>query len=107
MAIITVDQLKEQLSLTPDVGDDDDDLLARKIGAAQDYVERQLGFKIEAVYGGADQEPVPAALVEAVSQLAAHWYENREATLIGVNAYALPFSVQEIVDSYREYSFDG
>ena len=107
MAIITVEQLKDQLNLSPDLGADDDALLSRKIDAAQDYIERQLGFKIATRYGGADQEMLPPALVEAVSQLAAHWFENREATLIGVNAYALPFGVAEIVDSLREYSIDS
>ncbi|SCM70037.1 conserved hypothetical protein [uncultured Pleomorphomonas sp.] len=107
MAIITVAELKEQLNLTDDLGTDDDALLGRKIDAAQDHIERQLGFNLEARYGADDQDPIPAALVEAVSQLAAHWYENREASLIGVNGYALPFGVQEIVDGYREYSFDG
>jgi hypothetical protein len=107
MAIVTVAELKEQLNLTDDLGTDDDALLGRKISAAQDHIERQLGFKIGARYGADNQDPIPAALVEAVSQLAAHWYENREASLIGVNGYSLPFGVQEIVDGYREYSFDG
>lgn len=107
MAIVTVAELKEQLNLTDDLGTADDALLGRKIFAAQDHIERQLGFKIEARYGGEGQDPIPASLVEAVSLLAAHWYENREASLIGVNGYALPFGVQEIVDGYREYSFDG
>lgn len=105
MAILTVPQLKEQINFTDDLGSSDDALLARKIAAAQDHIERLLGFKIETRYGGEGKEPVPAALVEAVTMLAAHWYENREASLIGISAQDLPFGVWPIVNEYREYSF--
>lgn len=100
MAILTVDELKQQLNMSSNL---DDALLGRKLAAAQDHVERLLGFKIETTY----PEAVPAALVEAVSQLAADWYENREATLVGVTAVEIPFGVQAIVAEYRSYSFDG
>ena len=103
--IVTVEQLKAQLNLTPDLGTDDDALLGRKIAAAQNHVERLLGFKIEERYGNTGQEAIPPALVEAVCQTAAHWYENREATLVGVSAQELPFGVWPIVNEYREYSF--
>jgi hypothetical protein len=107
MAILTVGQLKEQLNLTADLGTDEDQLLSRKIEAAQNHIERQLGFKIEQRYGGEDQEPIPSVLIEAVGLLAAHWYENREASLIGINGASLPFGVQDAIDDYREFSFDG
>ncbi|MBO0129933.1 head-tail connector protein [Agrobacterium burrii] len=103
--IVSLTELKQQLNLTPDLGTDDDALIERKIAAAQNHVERLLGFKIEARYGSAGQEEIPPALVEAVSQTAAHWFENREATLVGVSAQELPFGVWAIVSEYREYSF--
>ncbi|PZU23794.1 MAG: DNA-packaging protein [Shinella sp.] len=103
--IVTVEVLKDQLNITPDLGTDDDALIERKIKAAQGHIERLLGFKIEERYGGTEQEEIPPALVEAVSQLAAHWYENREATLIGVSAQELPFGVWPIINEFREYSF--
>lgn len=103
--IVTVPQIKEQLNI--DAEDNSDDaLLSRKIEAAQNHVERLLGFKVAERYGGAEQEAVPPALMEAVSQLAAHWYENREASVIGMSAGALPFGVQDIIREYRDYSFD-
>lgn len=104
MAIVTVDELKEQLNLTADLGTGDDALLERKIAAAQDHLERILGFKIEATYGGDDQDPIPPALIEATSQLAAHWYENREATT-GAAMMTVPFGVADIVREFREWSF--
>ncbi len=103
--ILTVPELKEQLNFSADLGTADDALLGRKLAAAQDHVERMLGFKIEVTYGGAEQEPVPPALIEAVAQLAAHWFENREASLVGVTATTIPFGVQQIVSEYREWSF--
>jgi uncharacterized phage protein (predicted DNA packaging) len=105
--IVDKDILKQQLNITDDLGTADDALLDRKIEAAQDHIERLLGFKIEATYGGDGQEEIPPALVEAVCQLAAHWYENREATVAGVAMTAIPFGVEAIVNEYREYSFDG
>ncbi|MFS8124212.1 head-tail connector protein [Rhizobium sp. BR 250] len=102
--IITVPQIKEQLNI--DAEDNSDDaLLSRKIEAAQNHVERLLGFKVAERYGGDEHEAVPPALMEAVSQLAAHWYENREASVIGMSAGALPFGVQDIIREYRDYSF--
>ncbi|MGV3553091.1 head-tail connector protein [Rhizobium sp.] len=87
---------------------DDDTLIAGKAAAAQAHIERLLGFKIEERYGGTDQEPVPPELVEIVYQLVGHWYENREAVIVGENGVrSLPHSVWEVVREYREYSFDG
>lgn len=103
MAIVTLDQVKAQLAFTDDLGATDDPLLNRKIAAAQNHIERLLGFGIEATFGGAGQDPVPPALVEAVCQLAAWWYENREAATD--KAAELPFGVREIVQEYRGFTF--
>ncbi|QIB36992.1 phage gp6-like head-tail connector protein [Rhizobium oryzihabitans] len=103
--IVDVAILKQQLNATGIPGTDDDALIERKIEAAQNHIERLLGFKVEETYGGTDQDEIPPALVEAVCQLAAHWFENREATLIGVTGQELPFGVWQIVNEYREYSF--
>lgn len=98
--IATLADVKAQLNVTSDI---DDTLLTRKISAAQDYVEAWLGYKIESVYGGEGQEEVPPALVEAVLQLVGHWYENREATLVGVSAQQLPHGVSDIIREYRRW----
>lgn len=103
MAILTRDQFKEHLAFTDDIGDADDNLLQRILDAAQNHIERLLGYKIEDTFGGEGQEPVPPALVEAVSQLAAWWYDNREAASDA--ARVLPFGVTDIVNEYREFTF--
>lgn len=103
MAIAALYDLKDQLAFTSDIGEADNALLQQKLDAAQNHVERLLGFGIEATFGGADQDPVPAVLVEAVLQLAAHWYDNREAGSDAVRE--LPFGVREIITEYREFTF--
>lgn len=100
--IVTTDQMKAQLNI---LSSEDDDIIERKIEAAQSHIERLLGFKIEETYGGTDQEKIPPALIEAVCQLAAHWFENREAALVGVSGEDLPFGLWQIVNEFREYSF--
>lgn len=78
-------------------------LLQRLLDAATAHIERQLGFKLD----DADELPdgTPADLELAVLQLAADWYENREASLIGITGRPMPFGVQEIVSEYRRYTF--
>ena len=81
----------------------DDTLIAAKLAAAQSHIESLLGYAIETEY--ASPLTVPDALKEAVLQLAAHWYENREASLVGVSAQVLPFGLEEIIANFRRYSF--
>lgn len=102
MAILTLAQIKEELGFTDDLGTADDDLLTRKIAAAQDHVERVLGYQIEATFGGEDQDPIPPALIEAVSQIAAAWYEARDES---EDKLPLPFGVAAVLDGYREFTF--
>lgn len=100
MAIVTLDELKSQLNITADFGSDDDALLTSKIAAAQEHLERLLGFQIETTY-----TTVPEPLKEAVKQLAAWWYEQREAASMDGRAYPMPLSVHDIVQEYRSWSF--
>jgi uncharacterized phage protein (predicted DNA packaging) len=103
--IVTVEQLKQQINFTNDLGSDDNELIDRKISAAQDHIERLLGFKIEDAYGGEGQDEIPASLVEATCLLAAHWYENREASVLEFKSQELPIGVAEIIREYRTWSF--
>ena len=107
MAIIDLDEIKEQLRI--DHGDDDV-VLERKIDAAQGHLERLLGFKLdELTYPDTDDatfpETVPAPLRECVCQLAAHWYENREAVTFGDSGQLLPIGVNDVVTEFRNWSW--
>lgn len=100
--MLTLADLKGQCNVT---GAADDAALARYLAAAQAHVSRLLGFALD----DADEFPdgTPADLELAVLQLAADWYTNREATLVGVVATPLPFGVREIVNEYRRYTFEA
>ncbi|KPA99983.1 hypothetical protein SU32_16335 [Ahrensia marina] len=78
-------------------------IIERKIAAAQAHIERLLGYTFEEQFEG--EENTPEDLKEAVLQLVGHWYENREATLVGVTAQELPFSVWQIIAENRAWSF--
>jgi hypothetical protein len=105
MPIVNLTELREHLSLTPGVAVEDNAMLERNIAAAQGFIESWLGFKIVERYGGEDQEPIPDALKLAVLQLAAWYFEHREAATRGERAAPAPFAVRDIVDTYRDRSF--
>lgn len=97
MAIVTTAEMKAHLNIIDNV---DDSLIDSKVSAAQTMLEQQLGYAIEDEF----EEP-PDDLREAVCLLAAHFYENREATVIGVSASLLPLGVKDIIRERRNYSW--
>lgn len=84
-------------------GVDDDAVLTRYLAAAQSHVERLLGYRFDTFSEDSPPEDVPADLELAVLMLAADWYENREASIVGVSAMAIPFGVSAIVNEYRNW----
>lgn len=70
--------------------DHDDALLTHKLAAAESWVNDWTG---ECVNGHS-----PARVVEAVLQLAAHWYANREAATAGA-LVPVPFGVTDLLRS--------
>lgn len=53
----------------------------------------------------ATPEDVPDTLREAVLQLAAWWYEQREAAIADMGAREIPFGVAELLREHRGWSF--
>ena len=98
--IINLSDLKAQLGLTDDQNGDDW-LIQGKIDAAENHIDRLLGYSMRTRFVTLDA--VPASLKEAVAQLAAWWFENREAATD--MSRELPFGVREIVNESREWSF--
>jgi uncharacterized phiE125 gp8 family phage protein len=60
-----------------------------------------IRVKFEAGYGAA--ENVPPAIKHAIKLLIAHWYENREATVVGQSIFVaeLPLAVDRLLAPYR------
>jgi hypothetical protein len=71
----------------------DDTLLAHKLDAAEIWIGHYIGVPFVAG---------DAALTEAALQLAAYWYEQREAASFDVSTKPVPFGVRDLLDSYRE-----
>jgi len=95
-----LETLKAHCNVT---GNADDAVLTRLLDAAQRQIERMLGYALD----DQDELPdgVPADLEHAIYLLAAHYYENREASVIGVNAAPLPLGVTEVIAEHRRYTF--
>jgi uncharacterized phage protein (predicted DNA packaging) len=80
----------------------EDTLIARKLSAAQDYVETQIGTKLADIPGGA-----PSSLEEAVISLACHFYEWRGAATEG-GLSSIPDGFQDLLRANRYGRFaDG
>lgn len=97
---VTLAQIKAHLALTADQ-DEDDLLIQGKLDAAHSLIERMLGYRLAERFESA--HAVPPELREAILQLTAWWYENREAVL--ERGAPLPFGVAEIIDANRDWSF--
>lgn len=90
--------LKAQLNIIDDNADDD--LLIRKIAAAEASVSADIGAVTPVIYGDA-----PADLQEAILMKAAHLFENREAVLVGINATELPLGYSDLIAPHRKWVF--
>lgn len=95
MPAMTLDQAKAHLNITIDA---DDALLTDKLAAAKAWVSSYTA-------ADPDADTAPAPIREAVLQLTAHLYQNREASLVGVTAMALPFGFLDLLAPYRAFAF--
>ncbi len=86
---------KAHLNVTIDA---DNTLIGDKLAAAKAFV---------AAYTASDPDSgtAPAPVREAVLQLTAHLYENREASLVGITAQHLPFGFLDLLANYRAFAF--
>ncbi len=100
--IVTIEDLRSHLALTDGVAEEDAGLLDIYLRGAEALIEAGLGFSVHERWP--DTADIPAALQVAVLQLAAFWFENREAATPRTLT-AAPFSVRAIVDAYRDRSF--
>lgn len=75
----------------------DDLVLQQKLDVARAWVEQ--------ITAGPVNDNAPAPIQEASRMLAAHLFENREASLVGVTAQELPFGVMDLLNPYRAWAF--
>ncbi|MCW2485942.1 phage gp6-like head-tail connector protein [Candidatus Symbiopectobacterium sp. NZEC127] len=92
-----------------ETGSDEDTLLNAYILAAgkrvQTYTRRKL-YENEDVEGYAEDEDrllLTEDVQVAMLLLIGHWYENREAVVIGLSVQPLPFAVESLLQPYRIY----
>ncbi|MDW9645443.1 phage gp6-like head-tail connector protein [Sinorhizobium meliloti] len=99
MAIVTLAEMKAELGITTTT---DDAMITAKIDEAQAWIESFLGYAIETEF----PVDVPADLAMAVKAQAAHLYENREATIVGLNIQLAPNGVADVIRNRRDYAFE-
>ena len=84
--------LKAQLSMSPET-DYDDALLEHKLSTAGAWIASYIGTPLP--------DPVSAPITEACIQLAAYWFQQREAVSFGVSMQPVPFGIRELLSPYR------
>jgi len=94
---VTINELKSYLRLDTC---DEDSFLYDTISAAQKHIENVLGTTFDEVDDTARRGPLKQALL----MLSAHWYEVR-GVACSDTMRPFPYSVQEILNEYREFSF--
>jgi hypothetical protein len=92
---VSLASLKAHLNITDDT---DNELLTDKLAAASAWIAAYTG-------GEPGASDIPSPVEEATRQLAAHLYENREATLIGITAQTLPFGMLDLLAPCRAWAF--
>lgn len=53
---------------------------------------------------GVSNDKIPASLRHAVKILAAHWYENREAVVVGMTSQNMEYALLPLISQWREWS---
>lgn len=89
--------LKAHLNI---IDDADDELITGKVEAAIAFTSHQIGGEAPLAW-----DTAPADVRQAVLMLAAHWYENREAILVGIGAEAVPLGYSDLLLAYRRWVF--
>jgi hypothetical protein len=72
-----------------------DELLQHYLDAAESRAVAMLGKPLS------DFTPVPIDIKQAILQLAAHFYANRETVLVGTSGNEIPYGVADLLRPYR------
>ena len=93
MTVVTAEELMLHLNLDSVSG------LGSFLNAAEDYVGNFVGKPLS------EFDPLPPSLIQAVKMLAGHLYENREASIVGVDMNLISPGIYDLMAPYREYVF--
>jgi uncharacterized phage protein (predicted DNA packaging) len=90
--------LKAQLNIIDD--DTENDLLTSMIADALDHTGAAIGADAQLSY-----DELPGGLRRAVLMLAAHFFENREAVLVGIGSNELPMGYGDLIAPHQKWVF--
>lgn len=97
--ILTLAEVKTHLRVGSDTSEDS--LITTYITAAREYVE---GYQ-NRIYLSTDEEVTAEAMTgiekAACLLLIGHWYENRQAVVLGTPPSEVPFAVKALLDIKR------
>jgi hypothetical protein len=102
MTVVSAANLAAHLNLPSPTATADAAILDGMVQAAQAFIEASVGYRLAERY---DEDPVPEPLKIAVLQLAAHWYTHREAVVAGDRVSVIPFGVEFICTTWRDWTF--
>ncbi|MDJ0631097.1 MAG: head-tail connector protein [Rhodobacter sp.] len=63
--------------------------------------DRAFPIEIEFIAGFGAASAVPEDLKQLVKLMVGHWYENREASIVGTSVNELPLGAQSLIANYR------
>ena len=67
----------------------------------QVYPQRSQAVEVVFVAGYGAASAVPDDIKHAIKLLVGHWYESREAVVVGTSANTIPFTVQALLSPYK------
>ncbi|CCB65395.1 head-tail connector protein [Hyphomicrobium sp. MC1] len=100
MSTISLEDVKAHMNVTID---DDDALIQSKIDAAEEWVGNYTGKALSRYESDTPSASVPESLKEAVRQLVAWLYQNREASIATQNITIILESSPGLFDLMRPH----
>ena len=97
MSILTIDEAKEHLNISLDFTDDDN-YLQSLVDVSGELIEKDIQRLLSSY------TTTPSTLKHAAKILISTFYENREAVIVGVQAYEVPFSYKYLISNYKKYT---
>lgn len=100
MAYITLDEIKQHLNIEQDFKEDDN-----YINQLQEAATDAIELNCDVVLSDLEDENgnLPPAIRQAIMILVANFYNNRES-VTSTSANIIPYSLQYLVDLYKDYS---